>query len=103
MNGRSAGGASGALVGLAVNQPREQLLAGAAFAEDQDGGRQARHLLDDVEHFAHRAAGSGDELAIAELLDFGAQGQDAAVEVLPLATHAPPLRAACRVRRSLLR
>ena len=48
-----------------VNQPREQLLAGAALAEDQHRCRQPRDALDGVHHQAHRLARSGDELALA--------------------------------------
>jgi hypothetical protein len=70
---------------LPVNEPRQQLLAGAALAEDQHGGRQFRHLVHGVEHVLQRRAGAGDELAFADLPHFVGEGEHAAVQVLSLA------------------
>jgi len=47
-----------------MNRAREQLLAGAALAQDQDGRRKARHATDEVDDFVHGAAGPDDELAL---------------------------------------
>ena len=48
MNGRSPGSPPAARGQIAVNHPRQQLLAGAALAEDQHRRRQLRHLVHDV-------------------------------------------------------
>src|SRR5439155_2784459 len=47
--------------GLAMDQPREQLLAGAAFAEDEDGRRQLRDLVHEIDDIARTLARSDDE------------------------------------------
>ena len=49
---------------LAMQAPREELLAGAALAQDQDGRRKARHATDEVDDFVHGAARPDDELTL---------------------------------------
>ena len=55
---------------LTVQQPREQLLARAALAEDEHRGREPRDALHDVEHVARVRARTRDELAVRGLVDF---------------------------------
>src|SRR6185436_13169634 len=57
--------------GFTMKQAREQLLTGAAFAEDQHRRGQARDFPHELEGVAHGAAWPRHELAIAELLHFG--------------------------------
>ena len=54
---------------LAMDQPREQLLSGAALAEDEHGRRDLRDLLHQLHDGARAAAGADDELAIVLLGD----------------------------------
>ena len=71
-------------LGVAVDHPRHQLLAGAALAADQHGGRQGGHLVHLLEHFARGRARSADEIAVALfLLHLRRQRQHLPVEVLP--------------------
>ena len=70
---------------LAVQQPREQLLARAALAEDQHRRRQLRHLVHEIDDVADLLARADQELALALLGDLRAEGDDLAVEILPLA------------------
>ena len=70
---------------LAVKQPREQLLTGAALAEDQHRGRQLRDLVDQLDDVADLPARPDEELAVALLGDLRAQRDDLPVEILPLA------------------
>ena len=49
---------------LAVNEPRQQLLAGAALAEDQHGRRQLRDLVHEIDDVARHLARADDELAL---------------------------------------
>ena len=70
---------------LAVQQPREQLLAGPALAEDQHRRRQLRDLLHEIDDVADRAARADQELALALLGDLRAEGDDLPVQILPLA------------------
>ena len=70
---------------LAMQQPREQFLAGAALAEDEHRGWQLGDLLHQLDHFARGTAGPDDELAIVLLGHLGVQPQDAAAQVLALA------------------
>ena len=80
MNGPSAFGR------LAVQPPREHLLAGAALALHQHRRRQLRHLADQVHDVAHDRAGAGDEVADAVLVgDLRRQRLDLAAEILLLA------------------
>ena len=71
--------------GLAVEQPREQLLAGAALAENQHRRRQLRDLLHQIDDVADLPARTDQELALAPLGDLGAQHHHLAVEILALA------------------
>src|SRR5205823_5038897 len=57
------------LAGFLVNQPREQLLAGAAFAENQYRGRQLRNLVHEVDDVARVLAGADDELPLGLIRD----------------------------------
>ena len=68
-----------------MDQPREQLLAGAALAEDEHGRRELRDLLHQLDDVARAAARTDDELAIVLLGDLFAQPHDVAVEILALA------------------
>ena len=70
---------------LPVQQPREQLLAGPALAEDQHRRRQLRHLLHEIDDVADLAARADQELALALLGDLRAERDDLAVQILPLA------------------
>ena len=70
---------------LAVHQPREQLLAGAALAEDQDRRRQPGDLLHQIDDVADLLARADQELALALLGDLRGQGDHLAVQVLALA------------------
>src|SRR4051794_29353812 len=60
---------------LAVNQPREQLLAGAALAEYQDRGGQLRDLLHEIDDVARHLARPDDELAFGLVGDLRGQRQ----------------------------
>ena len=77
-------GASGS-PGLAMNQPREQLLAGAALAEDQDRRRQLRDLVHQIDDVARDLARPDDELAVGLLGDLRRQRHHLAVQILALA------------------
>src|SRR4030095_13592076 len=55
---------------LAMNEPREQLLAGAALAQYEDCCRDLRHLLNELHDRTSAAAGADDEFAIVLLGDF---------------------------------
>ena len=68
-------GASG-VAGLAVNQPRQQLLAGAAFAENQHRGRQLGDLVHQIDDVAGHLARPDDELALGLVGDLRGQRQD---------------------------
>ena len=71
-------------LGVAVDHPRHQLLAGAALAADQHGGRQRGHLVHLLEHLARGRARPADEIAVALfLLHLRGQRQHLPVEVLP--------------------
>ena len=72
------------LLGVAVDHPRHQLLAGAALAEDEHGGRQVGHLVHAFEHLARGRARARHELAVAALVaHLRGQRQHLAVQVLP--------------------
>ena len=49
---------------LPMDQPREQLLSGAALAENQHGRRQLGDLVDQVDDVARHPARTDDELAL---------------------------------------
>ena len=68
----------------AVDQPRQQFLARAALAEYEDGGREFRHALHQIEDAARVRAGTGDELAVRGLVHLGLQAQHLAAEILAL-------------------
>ena len=68
-----------------MEQPRQQLLAGAALAQDQHRRRQLGHPLHEIDDVADLLARADQELALALLGDLRAQGDDLAVEILPLA------------------
>ena len=70
---------------FAVDEPGHQLLAGAALAEDQDGGRQLGDLLHQIDDVAGHLARPDDELALGLFGDLRRQGQHLAVEILALA------------------
>ena len=74
------------LTRFAMNKARQQLLAGAAFAENQHGGVQLCHLLHELENLSCRAAGAGDELPVVLLLrNLGAQTQHIPAQILAFA------------------
>jgi hypothetical protein len=73
------------IAGLAVNQPREQLLAGAAFAEDQHRGRQLGDLVHQIDDVARRLARPDDELALGLVGDLRGEREDLPVQILALA------------------
>ena len=77
-------GASG-VARLAVNQPRQQLLAGAALAEDQHRRRQLGDLVHQIDDVARHLARPDDELALGLVGDLRRQRQHLPVEILPLA------------------
>ena len=68
-----------------MDETREQLLTGAALAENQHRRRELRHLLHEIEDAARALAGSDHELAIVLLGNLFAQADDVAIEILPLA------------------
>ena len=70
---------------LAVNEPRQQLLAGAALAEDQHRRRQLRDLLHEIDDVAGHLARPDDELALGLVGDLRRQRQHLPVQILPLA------------------
>src|SRR5439155_8916849 len=73
------------IAGLAMDQPREQLLPRAAFAENQNRRRQLRDLVDQIDDVARHLARSDDELAFGLIGDLRRKRQDLAIEVLALA------------------
>ena len=56
---------------LPVNEPGEQLLAGAALSENQHRRRQLRDLLDEIHDVARHLARPDDELAFGLVGDLG--------------------------------
>src|SRR5581483_11143821 len=72
------------IAGLPVDAPREELLARAALAQDQDGRRELRNLLHQVEDLARRLAPADDELALVLVGDLRREREHLPVEVLPL-------------------
>ncbi len=52
------------VAGLAMNQPRQQFLAGAALAENQHGGGQLGDLLHQVDDVVGDLAAADHELAV---------------------------------------
>ena len=76
---------------LAMQEAREQLLAGAAFAEDHDGGRKFRDLVHRFEHVLQAGARAGDEVAGGGVARRVLQRQHVAMQILPLAGVADEL------------
>ena len=68
-----------------MNQPRQQLLAGAALAEDQHRRRQLRDLVHQIDDVARHLARADDELALGLVGDLRRQRQHLPVQILPLA------------------
>ena len=54
------------------------------LSPDEHGGRERSDLVHDLDHVLHGAAGSDDELAVADVLHFVAQGDEPPIQVLPL-------------------
>jgi hypothetical protein len=71
--------------GFAVQQARQQLLAGAALAEDQHRRRQLRDLVHRFEHVLQGGARPGDELARRGVAGRILERQHVALQVLALA------------------
>jgi hypothetical protein len=71
-------------VRLAVNEPREQLLARAALAQNEHGGVQLRHPVHEVHDVPHGAARPDQEFPVGLLGHLGAERHDLPVEVLAL-------------------
>ena len=67
--------------GLAVDHPREQLLAGSALAQDEHRGVQRRHLAHEVEDVAHAPAGPRHEGPLAIVGHLGAERHHLPVQV----------------------
>ena len=70
---------------LAVDQPRQQLLAGAALAEDQHRRRQLRDLVHQIDDVARIAARADDEFALGLVGDLRRQRHHLTIQVLALA------------------
>jgi hypothetical protein len=70
---------------FAVDQAREQFLAGAALAEDQHGRRELRDLVDQIDDVARHLARADDELAFGLVGDLRRQRQHLPVQILTLA------------------
>ena len=68
-----------------MNEPREQLLAGAALAEDQHRRRQLGNLVHQIDDVARHLARADDELAFGLIGDLRGEREDLAVQILPLA------------------
>ncbi len=71
--------------GLTVNEPRQQLLARSALAQDQHGRREFCNLVHEVDDVARDLARSDDELAFGLVGDLGREHHHLSIEVLPLA------------------
>ena len=69
---------------VVVQRVRDQLLAGARFAADEDGGVGARHLLDLLVRLLHGPAGADDVAEVVALLQL-------ALELAVLVEQAGPL------------
>ena len=70
---------------LAVNVARQQFLAGSALAKDQDGCRQLRDLVDEIDDVARDLARPDDKLTLGLVGHLRRQRQHLTVEVLALA------------------
>ena len=70
---------------LAMQQARQQFLAGAALAEHQHGGRQLGDLVHRLEHLLERGARAGDEVARRGIARGVLQREHVAIQVLALA------------------
>ncbi len=68
-----------------MEEPRQELLAGAALAEDQHRRRQLGDLVHELDDLADLLARPDVELAVALLGDLRAERHDLTVQVLPLA------------------
>ena len=58
---------------LMVNRSRQQLLARAAFAGEQDGRTGRRHLADHREHALHRGAAADDVVEVVVAIQLAPQ------------------------------
>ena len=74
-----------AVSGFPVQQPRQQLLACAALAEDEHCRRELGDLVHHLDDLAHLLARSEVELAVALLGHLRAERHHLAIEILPLA------------------
>src|SRR5439155_12214575 len=70
---------------LAMDQPRQQLFAGAALAQDQDGRGELGDLPRELDDRACRLARPDDELPLGLLGDLRAERHHLAVQILTLA------------------
>ena len=65
-----------------MNKPRQKLLAGPALAQDEHGGRQFGHFLDQVDDVARRLAWTDNEFPFGLVGDLCRQGQHLSVQIL---------------------
>ena len=70
---------------LPVNQPRQQLFAGAAFSQNEHRRRELGHLLHEIDDIARELARAHHELAVPLVGHLRAERHDLPVQVLPLA------------------
>src|SRR4029450_5217023 len=70
---------------LTVDEPREQLLAGSALAEDEHGRRYFRDPLYQIDDVPRQLAQADDELAIALFGNLRTERHHLPVQILPLA------------------
>ena len=70
---------------LLVEEPREELFARAALAEDQHRRRELGDLVHELDDVPDLLARSDVELAVALLGHLGAERHDLAIQILPLA------------------
>ena len=89
---------------LAVNQPREQLFAGSAFAQDQHRGGQLRHFLHQVDDVARQLARPDHKLAVALVGDLRAERHHLPIQILAFACvmHERPQRLVIEVFRRVV-
>jgi hypothetical protein len=68
-----------------VKQARQQLLSRPALAENENGRRQPRHFLHEIDDVADEPARTDEEFALPLFRNLRAEGDDLPVQVLPLA------------------